>query len=51
MLCLSGSCERDIGAWGRLFKEADPRFKIVGGKQPHGQALSIVQAKWEELDN
>ena len=51
MLCLNGSCERDIGAWERLFAEADARFKLVGVKQPPGQALSIVQARWEELDN
>ena len=51
VLSLIGSRERDIGTWKSLFAEADPRFKFIGAKQPHGSALSVVEAKFEPLEN
>lgn len=51
MLYLIGSRERYLGEWERLFTAADARFKFLGAKQLQGSRLSMIEAKFEELDN
>ena len=40
-----------MGAWKSLFERADARFKFVGTIQPPGSALSVIEARFEGLEN
>ena len=51
VLSLIGSRERDIAAWKGLFESADARFRFVGAIQPPGSALSVIEARFEGLEN
>ncbi|MCJ1261773.1 hypothetical protein MMC22_001641 [Lobaria immixta] len=39
--------EREIDDWAELFRQADGRFKFLGGKQPAGSHLWIIEVRWE----
>ncbi|CAG8952635.1 hypothetical protein HYFRA_00009742 [Hymenoscyphus fraxineus] len=47
MLELQNARERELEDWAKLFEDADPRFKFLGGKQPKGASLWILEAVWE----
>jgi len=47
MLELQNARERELDDWAGLFKQADARFKFLGGKQPPGSNLWIMEAVWE----
>lgn len=47
MLELQNARERELDDWAKLFEEADKRFKFMGGKQPVGVNLWILEAVWE----
>ncbi|CAG8977109.1 hypothetical protein HYALB_00011354 [Hymenoscyphus albidus] len=47
MLELQNARERELEDWAKLFEDADPRFKFLGGKQPRGASLWILEAVWE----
>ena len=42
------SKEREMGAWIKLFAEADPRFKFVDAKIPPGSNLALIHFRWED---
>ena len=48
MLEIQNSRERDLDDWAGLFKKADPKFKFLGGAQPKGSHLWIIEAVWDE---
>ena len=50
MLELQNSCERELDEWAALFSRADARFKFLGGRQPAGSDMWIMQARWEGGD-
>jgi hypothetical protein len=45
---LCNAKERDAGEWKSLFGQVDPRFKLVGIKQPAGSRLAIIETVWDE---
>jgi hypothetical protein len=47
MLELQNSRERELEDWAKLFEEADARFRFLGGKQPRGANIWILEAVWE----
>ena len=47
MLSLFNAQERDLDDWAKLFEMADPRFKFLGGKQPEGAVMWILEAVWD----
>ncbi|KAL9123433.1 MAG: hypothetical protein Q9187_000003 [Circinaria calcarea] len=47
MLELQNAKEREEGDWAQLFRDADPRFRFVGVKQPPFSKLGIIEAAWE----
>lgn len=47
MLEILNARERELDDWARLFEQADNRFKFLGGKQPVGSHLWIIEALWE----
>lgn len=47
MLELQNAREREMEDWAKLFVDADPRFKFLGGKKPEGASLWILDAVWE----
>ena len=47
MLELLNSAERDLDDWAALFSQADVRFQFLGGQQPAGSHLWIMQARWD----
>ncbi|KAL9118984.1 MAG: hypothetical protein Q9187_004464 [Circinaria calcarea] len=47
MLELQNSREREMDDWKALFEMADGRFKFLGGNQPNGSRLWILEAVWE----
>ena len=47
MLELQNSRERELEDWAALFVQADARFKFLGGQQPAGSKLWIMEAIWE----
>ena len=47
MLSLFNAQERDLDDWAKLFELADPRFKFLGGKQPEGAVMWILEAVWD----
>jgi len=47
MLELQNSRERELDDWAKLFAAADPRFDFMGGKQPAGSILWILEAVWK----
>lgn len=46
MLGIFDSRERDQDEWKLLFQEADPRFDFIGVEEPRGEALAIIEARW-----
>ncbi|KAI0152986.1 S-adenosyl-L-methionine-dependent methyltransferase [Xylariaceae sp. FL1272] len=48
MMEIQNSCERDVSDWIRLFRDADPRFKVQSTKQPLGSSLGFIVAEWKE---
>ncbi|KAI9873469.1 MAG: hypothetical protein M1830_000374 [Pleopsidium flavum] len=48
MLELQNSREREIDDWAELFRQADARYKFLGGKQPKGSRLWIIEAIWQD---
>lgn len=49
MLEFHNAKERDKNDWAQLFREADPKFKFVGVKQPEFSNMGIIEAVWEHL--
>lgn len=47
ILELQNAREREIDDWAGLFKQADAQFYFLGGKQPTGSNLWIIEAVWE----
>ena len=47
MLELQNSRERELDDWAALLKQADPRFNFLGGSQPPGSNLWIMEVIWE----
>ena len=55
MMVMFNARDREAGDWGRLFEEADPRFKFLGARVPSKNVegipptflLSIIEAVWE----
>ena len=47
MLELQNSRERELEDWAALFVQADARFRFLGGQQPAGSKLWIMEAIWE----
>jgi hypothetical protein len=39
--------ERSADDWIKLFREADPRFRLVEIKKPHLSDLSIIEFCWQ----
>ncbi|CAJ2505647.1 Uu.00g130410.m01.CDS01 [Anthostomella pinea] len=44
---IQNSHERELGAWAKLFKLADPRFEFQWGRQPAGANLWLMVAEWK----
>lgn len=46
MTQLLNAKERELGEWQEMFEQADWRFEFLGGKQPAGSLLWIIEARW-----
>jgi len=48
MLELQNAKEREAGDWERLFRDADPRFKLTGINQSPSARLAVIEGTWQE---
>lgn len=46
MLELHYGKERDLEDWIELLQKADPRFHLIGTRQPGGSRLTIFEVGW-----
>ncbi|KAL8830046.1 MAG: hypothetical protein Q9191_001663 [Dirinaria sp. TL-2023a] len=51
MWALNNAQERDLHDWEKLFKDADPGFRIAGVTKPEGSVLSIIEIIWAPMPN
>lgn len=47
MTQLFNAKERELTEWRAIFEEADERFAFIGGKQPTGSILWIIEVVWK----
>ncbi len=47
MLEFHNAKERDMDDWMQIFKDADSRFTVLGGKHPEGSRLGLIEVVWE----